>query len=228
MGDSIDLDGFIEPAEGKSKYKYLYKCPLCRSRYIRKDTFLTHLKSHADPQVTCTVCPEKFDSSDELEAHKKSHLTHLCNHCGAAFATIKRLNEHLSYVHLSGKYKTFKCEIEGCGRIYPRRSQLEGHMNIHEGLKPHVCTRCGRGFANMHSCRRHQSDCRDTRSVPCEKCGELFKTKSTLHEHKVTVHQKNKTFACKCGKRFSWRSGLARHRGKYGKEHVLQDSIDIE
>ena len=226
MDDSIDLDGFIEHAEGKAKYKFLYKCPLCKSRFIRKDTFLVHLKSHADPQVTCPVCPKKFDTNEELESHKKSHLTHLCNQCGAAFITIKRLNEHLSYVHQTGKYKVFKCEIEGCGRVYPRKSMLEGHMNIHAGLKPHECARCGRCFANMHSRRRHQLDCRDKRTLPCDKCDEMFKTKASLHEHKVTIHQKNKTFACVCGKKYSWRSALVRHRSKHGKEHYPVDPLE--
>ena len=201
---------------------------MCKSRFIRKDSFLKHLQSHTDPQVTCSFCSEKFDSCDKLEAHKKSHLTHLCNQCGAAFSLIKRLNEHLSYVHGSGNYKTFTCEVEGCGKIFPRRASLESHMNFHEGLKPHVCTKCGRGFANLYSCRRHESDCRDARTIACEKCGELFKTKGTLYEHKVTVHQKNKTFTCTCGKKFSWRSGLARHKSKCGKELEPFSFDDIE
>ena len=39
----------------------------------------------------------------------------------------------------------FKCDF--CGKIFAKKIRLEDHVNVHKGLKPHICGFCGQGFA---------------------------------------------------------------------------------
>ena len=48
------------------------------------------------------------------------------------------------------------CKFEHCNKGFITKSKLEDHMNIHLGLKPHVCKYCGTGFADVANKRMHE------------------------------------------------------------------------
>nr|WRH23630.1 putative Microtubule-associated protein [Naematelia aurantialba] len=81
--------------------------------------------------------------------------------------------------------KRFKCLIEGCDRVFPRKSAVSSHVQTHLDDKPFVChvDDCNAAFVRQHDLRRHQR-----------------------------IHKGDKPFPCICGKGFARGDALMRHR----------------
>ena len=62
---------------------------------------------------------------------------------------IKHLrNKHkieIETIAKSNDPERFKCDF--CGKIFAKKVRLEDHMNVHKGIKPHLCPYCNQGFA---------------------------------------------------------------------------------
>ncbi|KAL8292937.1 hypothetical protein RQP46_000631 [Phenoliferia psychrophenolica] len=83
--------------------------------------------------------------------------------------------------------KRYMCLIEGCERLFPRKSAIESHIQTHLEDKPFVCPQpdCDAAFVRQHDLRRHER-----------------------------IHSGNKPFPCPCGKGFARGDALARHRAR--------------
>lgn len=99
---------------------------------------------------------------------------------------IRCLYTHVNQMGEDGKMiKNYVCQIEGCGRIFPRKTAIESHIQTHLEDKPFVCPvlNCNAAFVRQHDLRRH--------------------------EH---IHSGNKPFRCECNKGFARGDALMRHR----------------
>ncbi|EGG05770.1 uncharacterized protein MELLADRAFT_116699 [Melampsora larici-populina 98AG31] len=99
---------------------------------------------------------------------------------------IRCLYNHLDQMGEDGKMiKNYVCQIEGCGRVFPRKTAIESHIQTHLEDKPFVCPvlNCNAAFVRQHDLRRH--------------------------EH---IHSGNKPFRCECNKGFARGDALMRHR----------------
>ncbi|CAH7687495.1 expressed protein [Phakopsora pachyrhizi] len=81
--------------------------------------------------------------------------------------------------------KRYVCKMESCGRLFPRKTAIESHIQTHLEDKPFVCPvrDCNAAFVRQHDLRRH--------------------------EH---IHSGKKPFNCECGKGFARGDALMRHR----------------
>ncbi|KAJ9125230.1 hypothetical protein QFC22_000185 [Naganishia vaughanmartiniae] len=81
--------------------------------------------------------------------------------------------------------KRYRCNIDNCGRIFPRKSAIHSHVQTHLEDKPFVCTEpeCNAAFVRQHDLRRH-----------------------------ARIHLGTKPFQCPCGKGFARGDALMRHR----------------
>ncbi|GHJ85654.1 hypothetical protein NliqN6_2056 [Naganishia liquefaciens] len=81
--------------------------------------------------------------------------------------------------------KRYRCNIDNCGRIFPRKSAIQSHVQTHLEDKPYVCTEpdCNAAFVRQHDLRRH-----------------------------IRIHSGTKPFQCPCGKGFARGDALMRHR----------------
>ncbi|KAG0142849.1 hypothetical protein CROQUDRAFT_96995 [Cronartium quercuum f. sp. fusiforme G11] len=54
--------------------------------------------------------------------------------------------------------KRYVCRIENCGRVFPRKTAIESHIQTHLEDKPFVCPveNCGKGFARGDALMRHR------------------------------------------------------------------------
>ena len=59
-----------------------------------------------------------------------------------------------SQQHFTYKQKKFPCSI--CGKLFPSKSSLGIHMNIHTGAKPWECDQCGKKFSQKSNLRSHK------------------------------------------------------------------------
>ncbi|XP_030752747.1 zinc finger protein OZF-like [Sitophilus oryzae] len=73
-------------------------------------------------------------------------------------------------------------------------------MNVHEGLKPHICGVCGTGFANSITLRLHFRRHTGERPYRCTICNKTFTQSHSLKVH-VRLHTGEKPYTCSiCGK----------------------------
>ncbi|XP_035715515.1 zinc finger protein 16 isoform X3 [Folsomia candida] len=113
---------------------YEYECGRCNTRRKNKKHLLLHIRlKHTDHE------PFKC----------------LNTGCGFAFASLATLNDHISiYRH---KLKNV-CEI--CSNVLPSSRELNLHvLTVHHNLTRYSCSRCGKGFHILATCRQHEVHC---------------------------------------------------------------------
>ena len=89
--------------------------------------------------------------------------------------------------------KPFKCDYEGCGRLYTRLKDLRSHLLKHTGDLPFKCYlgECNDriGFRTQQELTRHiRSEHKFERSQQCEVCGWQFIRLSDLRRHRENTH----------------------------------------
>ena len=70
------------------------------------------------------------------------------------FRCRKYMSSHMMRFHTPDNLKPFVCKICTKGFLY--KNQIDDHMNIHYGLKPHKCKYCDQTFANVSNKLAHQ------------------------------------------------------------------------
>uniref|UniRef100_A0A8C1IDW0 Zinc finger protein 143b n=1 Tax=Cyprinus carpio TaxID=7962 RepID=A0A8C1IDW0_CYPCA len=105
--------------------------------------------------------------------------------------------------------KAFRCEHEGCGRLYTTAHHLKVHERSHTGDKPYICEHmgCGKKFATGYGLKSHVRTHTGEKPYRCQElnCLKSFKTSGDLQKHTRT-HTGEKPFKCTfegCGRSFT-------------------------
>ncbi|KAM7397147.1 hypothetical protein PAMP_020144 [Pampus punctatissimus] len=105
--------------------------------------------------------------------------------------------------------KSFRCEYEGCGKLYTTAHHLKVHERSHTGDKPYVCDYpgCGKKFATGYGLKSHSRTHTGEKPYRCQElnCCKSFKTSGDLQKHTRT-HTGEKPFKCPvegCGRSFT-------------------------
>ncbi|XP_068452701.1 zinc finger protein 143 isoform X3 [Clinocottus analis] len=105
--------------------------------------------------------------------------------------------------------KSFRCEYDGCGKLYTTAHHLKVHERSHTGDKPYVCDYqgCGKKFATGYGLKSHSRTHTGEKPYRCQEmnCCKSFKTSGDLQKHTRT-HTGEKPFKCpvdNCGRSFT-------------------------
>ncbi|KAF9133179.1 hypothetical protein BGW39_010392 [Mortierella sp. 14UC] len=89
--------------------------------------------------------------------------------------------------------KTFACPYAGCGRVFPRKFNLNSHLVTHnpDVERPFKCEEsgCDKAFVREGDLNRHQSVHQQASAFHCSTCNTGFARKDTLLRH----YQRTKT-----------------------------------
>ncbi|XP_034031745.1 zinc finger protein 143 [Thalassophryne amazonica] len=105
--------------------------------------------------------------------------------------------------------KSYRCEYEGCGKLYTTAHHLKVHERSHTGDKPYICdyVGCGKKFATGYGLKSHSRTHTGEKPYRCQEmnCCKSFKTSGDLQKHTRT-HTGEKPFRCPiegCGRSFT-------------------------
>ncbi|XP_076401793.1 zinc finger and BTB domain-containing protein 49 isoform X4 [Peromyscus maniculatus bairdii] len=88
---------------------------------------------------------------------------------------------------------------------------VQRHIIIHSGEKPHLCDTCGRGFSNFSNLKEHKKTHTADKVFTCDECGKSFNMQRKLVKHRVR-HTGERPYSCPaCGKCFGGSGDLRRH-----------------
>uniref|UniRef100_A0A452QSD1 Zinc finger protein 143 n=1 Tax=Ursus americanus TaxID=9643 RepID=A0A452QSD1_URSAM len=118
--------------------------------------------------------------------------------------------------------KAFRCEYDGCGKLYTTAHHLKVHERSHTGDRPYQCEHlgCGKAFATGYGLKSHVRTHTGEKPYRCseDNCTKSFKTSGDLQKHirthtgigpvlySVQEHSRERPFKCPfegCGRSFT-------------------------
>ena len=174
-----------------------------------------HEKHTRADKYTCHICGKTFRALERAkfnrhtESHSMGEPTFKCDSCSKCFFFEIELIGHKKKIH-----KTLYCEL--CEFKTSGNNGLKNHfLSNHTNEKPHVCSKCGKGFALSYHLRRHMEIHEPVRKYECSVCGKKF-----IAARHLTTHSKihSKTYAAKCEickKKFVQKFNMTLHMRKH-------------
>ncbi|KAI1903897.1 hypothetical protein AGOR_G00000140 [Albula goreensis] len=105
--------------------------------------------------------------------------------------------------------KSFRCDYEGCGKLYTTAHHLKVHERSHTGDRPYLCDHlgCGKKFATGYGLKSHVRTHTGEKPYRCQEpnCHKSFKTSGDLQKH-IRTHTGERPFKCPfegCGRSFT-------------------------
>ena len=204
-----------------------YYCEICGKGLKRPQNVITHMKKlHGkDPPYKCEVCNYHYLDKEGLEEHKKrkheKKEEYMCRFCGRTYSKGSSYYKHVRNAHEDreqppkklSKEKPSICDI--CGKQFPFKISLLGHLKIHEERTPtkrqYLCDICNKPFQSSSKRAVHMRIHNNERPFQCRLCFKHFRQHHHLKTH-MRTHTGEKTFQCvTCGKCFSLLITLQRH-----------------
>ncbi|KAI8481680.1 hypothetical protein Bbelb_405980 [Branchiostoma belcheri] len=167
----------------------------------------------------CTICEYQSGNMEEIEIHVPKHLADdgkvfPCNYCNKLYPSRYRRQLHIEKLHTKTWKKTAICDV--CGKCFYGSAELNMHMRLHQGIKPHKCTHKGCTYrAKVPSeLKTHMMRHAGEKPFLCDRCSYASVTKQGLTRHVRHVHTKpaDKLLKCEqCGYTTMQAHNLTRH-----------------
>ena len=147
-----------------------------------------HTSDETGYRHTCSVCSNKFQTSQQLRRHRYLH------HRDCSAPKRKNTIQNGPFLYL----------CPDCGKGLKHRKSVKPHQMLHaRGLKPktpkngsYPCKVCNENFLMKKDLAIHMSAVHKKESYPCKVCNENFLMKKDLAIHMSTVHTKE-SYPCK-------------------------------
>lgn len=94
----------------------------------------------------------------------------------------------------SDNKKEFRCNVEGCNKVFDRNSNLIVHTRSHTDEKPFICSLCQMGFTQKSNLTVHVRTHTGEKPFKCQVpyCNETFHRNDYLKKHMQKIHNQMK------------------------------------
>ncbi|XP_058462867.1 zinc finger protein 26-like [Malaya genurostris] len=143
-------------------------------------------KNHKEEGFFIKCCNRRLKTKFNILEHMASHQkpgSVKCEHCEAAFSSLRMLKVHVSRLHVREEDKKFRCEH--CVASFATRNLLVLHSYKHELM---TCDICGlemkRCSLRVHKVNFHKMG----EEIVCHVCAQVFHSKHIFNKHYKTAH----------------------------------------
>lgn len=168
----------------------------CNAEFFSMVNLRGHIKLvHSNSDVlTCKQCGRVGKGKSfrkHMEECKETTPLYMCQVCGKAFPRKSSYKNHLG-VHKEKSAKNLKrCQYEGCNKEFKSNQDLNRHINVHTGERPHACPYggCNKTYKQRPHLLVHLKthsvidDGKEKEVFPCEYCGFPFKHRCGKLKH---------------------------------------------
>ncbi|XP_072018432.1 uncharacterized protein [Amphiura filiformis] len=126
--------------EHKAKEDSVIRCNICGEQFQTKRVLANHVKLHeemlgepsssgnSDAKLTCTECPRKYSTYDELTQHQAKHNKHhYCHKCDLVFYNVLGFEGHIKKGYHKEKNARGQLVCDGCNRVYFKINEVRDH-----------------------------------------------------------------------------------------------------
>ena len=230
----------------KDKQSKLYKCNICGTSFLSKQSIKDHYnsahrknqkevrellllaKNNGAASYKCEICEKIFHSKTKLKQHQIWHgeWNHECDICHKMFPGEELVKRHKDKTHVS---KLIPCRWN-CGQIFNSHGGRIRHERTNHYLnKPleRICDICGKPcpteFALKSHKKTHLNPSERIEEYRCSICSEKFPNRRQRTDHRKIVHNIARIECPKCNKKFEEERHLKLHMKKHESSRVKKD-----
>ncbi|XP_069846114.1 zinc finger protein 64-like [Dipodomys merriami] len=177
--------------------------------FVFEHGYQTYLPTESGESQTTTVISLPAKSRTKKPAAVPAQKRLNCCYPGCQFKTAYGMKDMERHLKIHTGDKPHKCDT--CGKCFSRKDKLKTHTRCHTGQKPYKCKTCDYAAADSSSLNKHLRIHSDERPFKCQLCPYASRNSSQLTVH-LRSHTGDAPFQCwLCSAKFKISSDLKRH-----------------